>query len=312
MTTQAEIESDLEFEEMLEQGRAVETQYLYRQRTLVLMSRGVGVRERHLVQDFLDLLPHSKKDYKLDLKKDLTLINELAEMKNCNNILYFESKNRDDLYMWLCKTPNGPSMKFQVLNVHTMDELRLTGNCLKGSRPLLSFDSIFDSDPHWVMYKEMFMQIFGSPKGHPKTKPFVDHVFNFSVLDGKIWFRNYQIVYDPDPEASVKESKQTDPVLVEVGPRMVLWPIKIFSGSFVGQTLYANPKYFTPVEARRQKKLKPETDYVNRQVAKKGRALREAETEIPETVMDKIFDDEVEDNDVSDSGDDQDEGVTVE
>jgi hypothetical protein len=87
-------ESDLEYEELVENGRVVETQYLYRQRTLVLMSRGVGVRERHLVTDFMDLLPHAKKDYKLDLKKSLSMVNELAEMKNCNNVVYFESRSK--------------------------------------------------------------------------------------------------------------------------------------------------------------------------------------------------------------------------
>ena len=33
-------------------------------------------------------------------------------------------------------------------NVHTMDELKLTGNHLKGSRPVLSFDGAFDTEPH--------------------------------------------------------------------------------------------------------------------------------------------------------------------
>ena len=28
--------------------------------------------------------------------------------------------------------------------VHTMSELKLTGNCLRGSRPLLSFDMVID------------------------------------------------------------------------------------------------------------------------------------------------------------------------
>jgi ribosome biogenesis protein BRX1 len=32
------------------------------------------------------------------------------------------------------KSPDGPTVKFLVLNVHTMDELKLTGNHLKGSR----------------------------------------------------------------------------------------------------------------------------------------------------------------------------------
>ena len=29
-----------------------------------------------------------------------------------------------------------------LYTVHTMDELKLTGNCLLGARPLLSFDSV--------------------------------------------------------------------------------------------------------------------------------------------------------------------------
>jgi len=29
-----------------------------------------------------------------------------------------------------------------MFSVHTMSELKMTGNCLKGSRPLLSFDEV--------------------------------------------------------------------------------------------------------------------------------------------------------------------------
>ncbi len=36
-----------------------------------------------------------------------------------------------------------------------MAELKLTGNCLKGSRPLLSFDKTFESMPHWQLTKDM-------------------------------------------------------------------------------------------------------------------------------------------------------------
>jgi ribosome biogenesis protein BRX1 len=38
--------------------------------------------------------------------------------------------------MWLSKCPEGPSVKFHVENVHTMAELKLTGNHLKFSRPV--------------------------------------------------------------------------------------------------------------------------------------------------------------------------------
>lgn len=38
--------------------------------------------------------------------------------------------------------------------------------------------------------------------------------------------------------------------LVEIGPRMVLIPIRIFSGSLGGATLYQNPAFVTPNEER--------------------------------------------------------------
>ena len=115
---------------------------------------------------------------KLDSKSKLHILNELAELANCNNCIYFESRKRQDLYMWLSKTPNGPSAKFLVQNseslavsivrraadhpvklVQTMDELRLTGNALKGSRPILSFDAALDSTPEFVLIKEMLLQV---------------------------------------------------------------------------------------------------------------------------------------------------------
>lgn len=43
--------------------------------------------------------------------------------------------------------------------VHTMKELKMTGNCLKGTRPLLSFDSSFDAKPHWSLLKELMTQV---------------------------------------------------------------------------------------------------------------------------------------------------------
>jgi ribosome biogenesis protein BRX1 len=35
--------------------------------------------------------------------------------------------------------------------------------------------------------------MFGTPKGHPKSKPFIDHVLGFYIVDNAIWFRNYQV-----------------------------------------------------------------------------------------------------------------------
>jgi len=35
-------------------------------------------------------------------------------------------------------------------------------------------------------------------------------------------------------------------ILVEIGPRFVLFPIKILQGSFCGATLYENPSFVSP------------------------------------------------------------------
>lgn len=108
--------------------------------------------------------------------------------------------------MWLSAQPNGPSAKFSLENMHTMEELKLTGNCLKGSRPILSFNDEFESTAHLKLLKEVFVQTLGTPHHHPKSQPFVDHVLNFSIVDDKIWVRNFQI-------------GESDGSLAEIGPR---------------------------------------------------------------------------------------------
>lgn len=117
-----------------------------------------------------------------------------------------------------------------------MAELKLSGNHLKGSRPVLSFDKVclnsshrskpqcfqncdcgsqtpavmarlsrnaqqkcavpmqtFDEAPHWQLLKEVLTHVFATPKRHHRSKPFFDHVTAFSVADGRVWLRNYQV-----------------------------------------------------------------------------------------------------------------------
>lgn len=69
--------------------------------------------------------------------------------------------NFKDLYLWMSNIVNGPSMKFLVHNVHTMDELRMSGNCLKASRPILSFDAKFDTQPYLALIKCLIAQVRG-------------------------------------------------------------------------------------------------------------------------------------------------------
>ncbi|KAL1915043.1 uncharacterized protein VTP21DRAFT_7748 [Calcarisporiella thermophila] len=240
-----------------------------KQRVLVLSSRGINFRQRHLLNDLEAIMPHSKKDSKLDAKSQLGVLNELAELNNCNNCIFFEVRKRQDLYLWMSKTPNGPSVKFHVQNIHTMDELKMTGNCLKGSRPLLSFDKTFDSEPHWMLLKELFSQMFGVPRGARRSKPFFDHILTFTVADNRIWFRHYQIVEkDPTEEATSKQKREgADVKLVEIGPRFVMTPIRIFEGSFGGATVFENPEFVSPNMVRAAARREKAAKYQARQVA---------------------------------------------
>jgi ribosome biogenesis protein BRX1 len=169
-----------------------------------------------------------------------------------------------------------------------MEELHFTGNCLKGSRPILSFDASFDKEPHLRVLKELFLHIFGVPKGARKSKPFIDHVMGFTLADGKIWIRNYQIsetevskVTTADSETPKKEkssgkNKETEVSLVEIGPRFVLTPIVIQEGSFGGPIIYENKEFVSPNQVRSEIRLSKAGRYNARaeqgieRLAKKG------------------------------------------
>ncbi|CAB3243787.1 unnamed protein product [Arctia plantaginis] len=228
-----------------------QTRWINRQRVLVFAARGINHRHRHLMEDIKKLMPHHKTESKMERSKNLYVVNEISEMKNCNKCILFEGRKMRDLYMWMANIPNGPSAKFLVENIYTMGELKMTGNCLRGSRPLLSFDPMFTKDPHYAILKELLVQIFGVPNHHPKSQPFFDHVYTFMILDNRIWFRNYQILSE-------------DGALAEIGPRFVLNPVKIFSGSFGGATLWENSKYVSPAKLRQAASKKASNKYENR------------------------------------------------
>ena len=255
-----------------------------KEKCVILSSRGVTSRYRHLMLDIGTLIPHSKKDSKLDTKNPRDAVVEVADMKSCSGAMFFECRKRTDCYMWLSKCPQGPSVKFHVENVHTMAELKLTGNHLKFSRPALHFDASFDAadQPHLKLIKEMLTHTFATPYRHHKMKPFLDHIFAFYWQDGRIWFRNYQIVH---PQG--KEVRATGVTLSEAGPRLCLHPIKIFGGAFGGPTLYADPTYVSPNVQRREDK-KMDMGKYQRKVQKK--AERKAHSRMNSLKPDELHD----------------------
>lgn len=133
---------------------------------------------------------------------------------------------------------------------------------MKGSRPVLSFDASFEKEPHLRVIKQLFLQTFGVPEGARRSKPFIDHVMSFTLADGKIWIRVYQINEvdgkiktgeDGEAEAAAStkgRNKETDLNLVEIGPRVVLTPIIIQEGSFGGPIIYENRQFVSPNQVR--------------------------------------------------------------
>ncbi|EED92658.1 predicted protein, partial [Thalassiosira pseudonana CCMP1335] len=286
--------------------------YHNKQRLLLLSSRGITARYRHLLEDLRTLIPHSKKESKLDVGKNYSgggygaAVNEIAEVRGCQSVLFLECRKRGmDGYLWLGRTSyantvgGGPSVKFHITNIHTMDELKLTGNCMKGSRPILSFDSQFDSDEpqlqHLKIIKHLMIDTFGTPRGHPKSKPFVDRVMGFYYADGKIWVRNYQIMEQTASTAKEAHAQKKltghshSTSLIEIGPRFVLNPIRIFRGSFGGQTLYVNDDFVNPNITRSMEKKEKGEKYVRRKGAERKRKLREEEIVVPVDPLANVF-----------------------
>ncbi|KAJ5335027.1 hypothetical protein N7541_004862 [Penicillium brevicompactum] len=276
-TTDSE-EEDSEDEGVEAMKKQLASGFMPKTRVLILTSRGASYRHRHLMSDICGLLPHAHKETKLDTKKKAAgynlLLNSLADLHSCNVIFFLEAKkNGQDLYLWLSRPPNGPTIKFHLNNLHTMGELGagFAGNCLKGGRGLVVFDRSFDEagpdmgkpgSEYRALVREMLRGVFCVPKrGVRGMKPFVDRIIGIFGVDGKIWIRVYEI-RESEAGGKKKEGEETvkptpkgkdglpEVSLVEIGPRFVLTPIVILEGSFGGPVIYENKEYVSPNQVR--------------------------------------------------------------
>lgn len=273
-----------------------------KKKTLIFGTRGVGARYRHLMKDLLLLISHASSEPKLDQKNHLNVISEICELRGAKSCIFFEVRKRTDLYIWISLIPSGPTVKFQVFNIHTMEELQLTGNFMLNSRPLLSFDAAFDSLPHLKLIKELLIQIFSPLSTNPKIIPYIDRVYSFFYVDNKIWFRHYQVVeksvskqlgrggvMSSDESSSSSSTSSSNPILVEIGPRFVLEPVKIFSGAFMGVAIWRNGGYLTPSRIRTQQKIAKAHKYENRVKAKKEKVVRLKKNRPKVSPVDEVF-----------------------
>ena len=53
------------------------------------------------------------------------------------------------------------------------------GNCMNNFGPLLVFATGFGQSDELKLLKYLFADVFGTPRGHPKNKLFVDLVMGF-------------------------------------------------------------------------------------------------------------------------------------
>lgn len=230
-----------------------------RQKCLVLGGRNMSSKARHLLLDLRGLMPHSREHSKLGggaqhhhIGRDLV---ELCSLHQCNSFMYLDPHRSDVSYLWVGQAPAGPSVKLQVTNIHTADEIRMAGNCLKFSRALLHFDRAFETLPHLRVVKALLHMGFNTPRYHPKSKPFIDRIMSFFWLDNHIWVRHYQIVYPSDSNTS-NALKKDSTSLLEIGPRFTLEPVLIMNGCCQGNVLWRSQVARAPTEQRRDRKVR--------------------------------------------------------
>ncbi|EEH02885.1 ribosome biogenesis protein BRX1 [Histoplasma capsulatum G186AR] len=293
-------------------SQSVPSGYMPKTRVLMLTSRGVTHRHRHLLSDLTSLLPHTHKESKLDTKKKTAgynfLLNSLADLHSCNVIFFLEAKKHgQDLYLWISRPPNGPTIKFSVSSLHTMGEMGtgFAGNCLKGGRGVVVFDKTFDEaavvrsgNEYRGLIREMLRSVFSVPRrGVRGMKPFIDRIIGVFGVDGKIWIRVFEIresegggvgptkaagdeVEQDNAEIPKHKPKRVgkgsapDITLVEIGPRFVLTPIVILEGSFGGPVIYENKEFVSPNQVRREIRLRKASRFATRQVGVTDRTIK--------------------------------------
>lgn len=209
--------------------------------TLILGTRGVRAHHRHLMRDLLRLMPHGRSAGKISAEGGLQEAVQLSEEANCQSALLLDARDPRQLYLWAAGCPSGPSAMFRVLNVHTVAELKFGARRVAGVRSLLAFDRAFEASAERRVLKALLCRTLGVPRKAVKRvraredgdAPLVErikHTLCFSWLDDRIWLRVYRIGRNKAGSMDVEE----------IGPRLVLQPIRIIASGFEGAVLHSN------------------------------------------------------------------------
>lgn len=218
-------------------------QKFHQYKPLVLVKKGIAPFMRHFVkEDFSQAIPRAEFDRKFT-GESYVQVNDIADEKNCDSIILFETKHSEEHYMWLSLAHRGPTVCFYVENIHTIEELHLIGECSNKTRPLLFFDPKFDESPLYGISKELLKRAYGVPA--KSSQKFVDTAITFSIADGHIWFSRYQIMWD---EGELR--------IYEAGPRFCLRIILALSGSFCGTQIYKDEGFVPPHKLKKLERKK--------------------------------------------------------
>jgi ribosome biogenesis protein BRX1 len=119
---------------------------------------------------------------------------------------------------------------FRVLNVHTVAELKCEAHRVLGARNVLVFDRAFEKGAARRVHKALLTRVFSVPSADPPAP--VRHALSFAWLDGRIWLRVYRVTYgDADTPTDI----------AEIGPRLVMKPVRIIASGFGGAVLHEQP-----------------------------------------------------------------------
>lgn len=207
---------------------------------VVLVQRGITPRQRHVVRDLGTLFAHAHFGEKLARRATAEALQDACFLKESGmRALFLPARFEDEMWLWLVRLPHGPSVRFQVINLHTIAELNFQHHVKAVRHPcLLSFDASFDCEPHLRLIREMLRGAFSQGEAAVKARQARDAAaaggFNtalsFCIADGRVWMRAYDVV------AGELDGRDE---LRERGPRLVLAPQRILASVLDGAPLWS-------------------------------------------------------------------------
>ncbi|KAG8466792.1 hypothetical protein KFE25_008171 [Diacronema lutheri] len=202
---------------------------------VILVQRGITPRQRHLVRDVGALLPRARVGDKLPHRAGAeALLDACFLAEGGMRALFLPARFEDEMWLWLVRLPHGPSVRFQVINIHTVAECNFA-HALRRVRPpcLLSFDAAFDGAPHLRLIRELLRATFGQPAGAGGTAPAergFETAISFHYVDERVWLRAYDVVLGEGGRGCAE--------LCERGPRLVLTPQRVLTSALDGAPLW--------------------------------------------------------------------------